>query len=517
MSLKNTPVFLKDENSLEYKNWWRLLTSGDPDNIALAITLIKGADRPPPKFFSLWFFLGLYAEDGLVQETAESFLLEYFEKEYWEALRLSKISSLKKYISDVDNPASHFFDINYLYYWEEHILPKRTDAEFGFLFVSSKNTEILSQSKYFKKNLSKVVQINFRLEEGDDLKFLFYLLKRKPALKELNVVATKAYPLSIQILRLLNRQYLFLKNFVFPDVGNSRIRLRKVENLEWVYAEEIYFTDQIFPNLINLDLMGTRVEKMDISNIDEELEGLTLSFSRQKSIPEGVYNCKKLLYLHLHDCEINEVSPKMKQLKKLRYLCLTGTTFLSFPNTLFNAPRLDFINDLNVPVDGVYNFEKIRQPKKLRHIIWENINNENFPYAASALKNLRILRFNNSNISKIDDRIGNFDHLETIGFQNCNLPEIPDSFMQLPGISEITLWYNKISSISFEWILFIHKHEIIFNLAENPITDLPAIPGSFQKSEITVSKGSIRFSTGTISAKRLDEYQEIFGTDFIKT
>ncbi|MFK7808742.1 MAG: leucine-rich repeat domain-containing protein [Saprospiraceae bacterium] len=509
--------FYDDEKSLEYKNWERLLFSEDDDNRILAITLLNAKYRPKPKFFSLLLALGLFHENEKIKETAEYILLPYIEKSRWDLMKLDAIVGavpfIVEYLNNTKDPLNNFFDINYFLLWRRLLTKqfKKTSLK-----MSTKNFDFIYKSKEFKQDFSEITNISLRLENGDSISYLIKLLDRCPKVDSIHIYSDKVYQLTADELSYLNRTSLIVKNLELPEVQYDSPVLEKVKFLEWIYYKEINYSDYFFPNAIyKLDLLGTTVQRMDISSTAPYIKELILCLTEKSTLPDCIFDCKSLSTLHVHDSKIEKVSSKFKNLEKLKMLCLKGSEFLEFPVEFMLTPNFDFLYHLSPPKNGDYRFDQYEKFGDLNRIDWENKEITEFPYALCVLDNLKSMNFESSKISEIDNRIAKFKSLEILSFGDNQFERFPTSIFNMPNMKSINFEQNLISKLSFDFFVKANKRNIIIDLRNNPIKSLPEISIDFKKENRIKNSGKIIFTPGSIPRQTIAKYQSVFGEEFI--
>lgn len=521
-------LFFENKRKKDFVNWKKLLDSEQEESIALALTLLNNAKRPQPKYFALWLALGSLHIDERIRETGEMMVLQYLTEEEWKMFHQDKIESTIIDSVREGKKIPDFVDINYVQFWAEIFVGGNAPFFKRSIILRMKGFDKVWKEPEFKKILKKMsvvkkknkpdeiatlASLYIAFEEGDDLTYLKKISAQFLQINALYFYRKDTYQLSKSELKLMNCKYLILDKFLFPKEKIS-FKLDRVEYLEWIYPEAINFLGKYFPNIYHLDLLGTVVEEMDISQNVDKLTELILCLKNQKTLPLCIYDCKKLVHLHIHNSVITKIDESIKRLRKVDLLCLKGTKFEEFPIEFFLMKKLDFMVGLDAPQDdlrlGVY--------KKLpggRRIMFDAMGIEEFPYYLAQLPQITFINLECNKISGIDDRITAFENLESIILYGNELTELPDSVLKNTNLKEFRAVANQITNISFDWISFANRQGVTVDLFENPIQRLPSIPIDFDRERIEKDKGKILVDKKSISAEQIELYQSIFGAQFI--
>jgi len=520
-------IFFENKKKKDFINWKKLMYSGQDESLALALTLLNTAKRPQPKYFALWLAIGSLHRNESVRETGEMMAFQYLTTEEWKLFHRDNIeTNLLKHVRR-EQRLPDFIDINYLQFWAEIFMEISDDCLFFYdsLILQTKGLDEVWKEPKFKKILKKMsvikrknkpdekrtISLYMEFEQGDDLT---YVKKISTIFSQINVLylyRKDVYQLTRNELKLLNRKFLLADKFLFPKEKIS-FTLDKVENLEWIYPEAINYSGKYFPNLNYLDLKGTVIEQMDISQNVDKLTELILCLENQKTLPSCIYDCKKLERLHIHDSVITQFDEAIKKLRRVDIVCLTGTRFEKFPVELFLLKKSVFINDINAPMDDL----RLSEYKKLgkeNRLAFSDFVMDEFPYFLARLP-INSLSFERPNFFKIDERILDFPTLESLSIDNGKFEKMPEVLLKLKTLKTLVIRENNISAISFEWFLFVNQQEVIIRLNDNPIHHLPEIPLDFDSTTIEKDRGQIFLNKNLIPSEEIEQYLSIFGKDF---
>ncbi len=510
---QGTYTFL-EESSEEYQNWERLLYSKHPQSIILAITIINKDYRPVPKLFSLWLILTLFYQEKSVKSAAKMMILQYLEQKEIPDVKIGGLSFTKNYFINHANIFHQYYDLNYLHFWATKLIEHYPYSE-SILRFSSKNIhkifEIENQSVFFHK----IVSIEIKLEPNDSLDFLEILVDRCTKLNEIKIHSDEIYPIKPKELKSFNIRHLFLKKCILPSYISSAPILDKVKSLFLIGEDDINYSDWLFPNLTRLKLEGAKIKKLNLTKNLLSITSFSLCLTKQKSLPNQLYEMIKLRFLQINCSSIVKVSQKINKLENLKIINLSVTKFPLFPVEFMLAPNLQDIIDLKLPQDYQLQLDKYPNSLAVDSLSWAKSKTiKYFPYEFHIVGKLRYIDLQFQLISKIDSRIAKFKTLEELSLKQNNFHYLPDALRQLPNLNILDLSINNIKTISFEWIKHAYEKTINLNLKDNPITFLPAIPDGFQPNN-TPNHGKIILTKEKLEITQLINYQELFGQNFI--
>jgi len=474
---QGTSVFIADGESQAYKNWERLIHSKQSSSVVLAITMINTIYRPQPKYFSL-LMAAQHSGDSQVNSLASQILKQYTREKGYNRTLVRRIINF--YFVRKEDPFNLYFDLNYFMYWRWMFQKDTMFNEGKVLYLSSKNIQLIDTEDCFQEILPKMDQLFIRLEDGAKLACIINALSKKPNLNGIDVFSDHDYYLEEEEMNYLNRPHLLMENFILPKIPKDAFIFDIVNSLDVRFDKELTFNDAFFPNVTTLALTGTKIDHLAVYSIFSALKELRISLKEQTNLPDFIYRCENLTKFEIQHTTVESILPKFQQLVSLKSIKLLSVNFLEFPTAFFLAPELEEITGLSEPADGNYRIPAQGIDSKIHTIIWKRKSLNKFPYALAALKQLKIMRITNSEITEIDDRIADFISLEELHLDYGRLDSIPESILLLPNVKIISFYKNNIISVSHKMSHAIIERGITLKLEGNPLRHLPEIPDDYQ-------------------------------------
>ncbi len=235
------------------------------------------------------------------------------------------------------------------------------------------------------------------------------------------------------------------------------------------------------------------------SNIEKSIQDAkssnTLEINNEKITDENWLEIDKLLHLknlYLHEIENYEFPDKLKNLKKLEQIHISGGEIKKFPSFILKLPKLTL---LGIGFTKISDFSFL---KNLSNLIYLHLFDYNFveiPHEIFNLKNLKTLILRSNNIkhipnkivkltslteldlydnllSKIPHEIFNLKNLKTLRLVRNNIKHIPSKIVELTNLTDLDLYDNLLSEIPDE--IFNLKNLKTLRLGRNNIKHIPS-------------------------------------------
>lgn len=197
------------------------------------------------------------------------------------------------------------------------------------------------------------------------------------------------------------------------------------------------------------------------------------------TVPDRIFECNKLIYLSLVDCNIGKGLEKLSNLKSLQFLALDCSTFETLPDDIGSLHEL--VGLLLVSTTTYSIPKSLEQLQKLRVLRIEG--SVGFPEVIFRLSELKFLMLSLPEIWELPGEIGNLDKLEYLNFDGCGFCTLPDSICDLKRLR--FLW---LSSMPFLKALpddFGNLQSLrSLYIDDSEITELPGSFGRLNKLEI---------------------------------
>ncbi len=187
---------------------------------------------------------------------------------------------------------------------------------------------------------------------------------------------------------------------------------------------------------------------------------------------------KNLKRLYIHNCDIEEILPHIKNLPNLIEINFDYAIQLDIPKELFELTQLEYLRFNNVELLGLP--AEIKNLKNLVSLDLSGNHISSLPKEIGELKNLEFLKIENNNLLSLPEEIGNLEKLKNIYFSKNKIKFLPKSIGNLKNIKIAEFDDNKIEELPKEirnW-----KEASIINFNNNQIQKLPYEIGNWAKA-----------------------------------
>ncbi|EMP82261.1 WGR domain protein [Leptospira santarosai str. CBC1531] len=242
-------------------------------------------------------------------------------------------------------------------------------------------------------------------------------------LKKLSISSKKLTEFPIEICKLINLEYLYVRsdkkiNKLPEEIGNL-VNLNHL-NLCMNKLKDLPKSIQKLTLLKQLNLGENKFETIPTALFGmNSIEELDIRNNPFKNL-DGIGNMAGLKNVQLYSVGIQELTPEIGQLKNCRYLYLTEANVEEVPKE---------IGDM----DSMYSLTISKT--KLRSL----------PDTIGKLKNCKSLDIQYNQIEFLPETIGSMESLEQLSTGYNKLTDLPESIYQLKKLKEIGLWGNSFS------------------------------------------------------------------------
>ncbi len=369
----------------------------------------------------------------------------------------------------------------------------------------------------------------------------FWMLKN---LKKLSINGTRltSLPDEFEALGQLEELNLAFNHFIeFPAVL-ARMKHLKILNFngnkisEWPQLlekcpalEEIHIKGnwlEVFPGFQNI----VCIKKINISNnriynIDAgiknavNLEFLDIADNEIETLPNELFQLKKLHTLHADRNHIKKMPLKIGQCTSLKYLTLAQNQITRFPAGLGKLKKLDILNVARNPIrklpeslekcislNQIYASETylsklpghIGNLKNLERIDVSFSNMKTIPDSIGGCKNLLVLNLEGNKIVKIPYDIRRCLRLSSLALSDNKISELPNSISLLPNLRHLDVSFNRLKKLPSNIAqLRICEH---LDVSQNPLEDLPKNCSFKNLKEINIRGAKMKYIPGQLLA-----------------
>jgi leucine-rich repeat protein SHOC2 len=218
--------------------------------------------------------------------------------------------------------------------------------------------------------------------------------------------------------------------------------------------------------------------------LDEQLKRNYVSLSNIKAVPARVFDARELVSLVIYVSDsLKEVSPRIRELKKLRNLQITNTALDKFP---VGICELENLEELTFGINFVTEIPSaISQLKKMKVLKLESLILKKIPAEIGQLKNLEELAIwgskanyyrngklmSSEGVKTIPAEIGQLSNLKKLSLYDNGLVSLPASIGDLDSLSYLALIRNDLRELPPE--IGGMKNLRILELSENKLEKLP--------------------------------------------
>jgi len=285
-----------------YENWERLLYSEHQENFLLALSILNTPKRPEDKFFALLLAVAINHNNERMKEMATRFISPYLTTKEWKQYSKTKYVNLVFFKFSENKKVKPFIDINYYQFWAKSICKSNSFFSQSETALSSNHIEeIIKHPSFLKWIQTDINFLKFRIEKGGDLTGLYYLVETFNISKRIEISAVEPYTLKSNELSYLDCEFLTLKNINPPIDLKNCVPLKRIKNIAWDYGTDIYFLDDIFPNLIGFNLAGNNVKTLALHQIKKQIQVAQLTLRTQHEVPPIIYDCSEMTSLRRHN------------------------------------------------------------------------------------------------------------------------------------------------------------------------------------------------------------------------
>ncbi len=226
------------------------------------------------------------------------------------------------------------------------------------------------------------------------------------------------------------------------------------------------------------------------SNIDELIENSksseTLQIEDVKITDKNwleIANLSHLKYLYLHRIKNSEIPEKLKNLKLLEAIAISGDKITKIPAFILELPKLTSasLNDTKIT-----DFSSLKKLSSLTHLYLSNCNLDKIPDEIFYLKSLKTLRFRRNNITHIPNKIVGLTNLRELDLYDNLLSEIPYEIAQLRNLFFPRLFSNPLSALQFGYIFSSKNNKYDFDKLQNTIPKLFDIKNNLNRNFIFI-------------------------------
>jgi hypothetical protein len=304
----------------------QLLLHEDEVNVALGLELLKN-NAAPQDFLTEIFFIFKFHKNKKLVLIAEKMLkiygsaalkerLPYFKKEFFSDVFDSWMKNAKLNVG-------HFYQYAYLdskkFSFFNRALPELSESELDDFF----NKAILTwtaqeQSQYFN------------IPSGVDFERFAAKIYQCRSMTGLSINIQNHGPLKILPAGISALEKLE-KLFIFPSLTEFPLELQQLPQLKFLHI-----------NVVSMSRLDGSFAKGF-----ENLEYLKLHLCRFERLPKGIGNLKKLRFLDISGGDLQELSAELRQLECLEELNLENNQFKELPDVLFLMPQLRILKIRN--------------------------------------------------------------------------------------------------------------------------------------------------------------------------
>lgn len=195
----------------------------------------------------------------------------------------------------------------------------------------------------------------------------------------------------------------------------------------------------VFTMVRHFDLAGTPLEGIPPQLCElHQLQGLQLSATGLRDLPENIGHLQALSFLNLHNNDLRHIPDSLCDLRKLRYLVLAGNELEDLPEDLGNIASLEFL-DIN------FNTHLCRLPDSLTTLQGlltlhaSHTGLEELPESFGNLRKLTVLSLRHTAIRFLPEPISGCRRLESLELEGTPLVRLPYDFGNLPRLRETDL------------------------------------------------------------------------------
>lgn len=310
--------------------------------------------------------------------------------------------------------------------------------------VSLAQGQLLSKKELRKKKLYK------SLEEA---------LKEPEKVYRLELKAKTPQPLSKEIAKLKKLQYLDLSFQKFNKIPDEIGQLKDLQVLSCMLnpLEEFPMGILKLKNLKSLNIGGMESKISAIPEGISALQNLEELFigtgccaapKNIRSLPEGLFELKKLKVLHFSYMMIDKIPAGIGKLTNLRYFVAHQMSRMKFVSPeIFKLNKLEHLH-LGSHASNK-NFKAIEKGwgklKSLQILRLSGIFDDKFPVEIGNITQLQALSFiNNDNVKVIPAAIGKLVNLELLDLSRNKVEKVSQAIAKLKKLKDLRLWNNKL-------------------------------------------------------------------------
>ena len=177
----------------------------------------------------------------------------------------------------------------------------------------------------------------------------------------------------------------------------------------------------------------------------KNLEKLDLSDNFIKNVPKKLSELKKLRFLSLSGNQINYSSFKFKRNKHLKDLNLQYTGMTKIPKSVRRNSNLEILFLGNNPIKFAKNdFKKMTNLKALNLY---NVKTATLPKSIVKLQNLEELDLYYNNFQFLPAEICQLKNLKTLAIANNQLWNLPEEISKMPNLQTLYAHHNRLNSL----------------------------------------------------------------------
>jgi len=175
----------------------------------------------------------------------------------------------------------------------------------------------------------------------------------------------------------------------------------------------------------------------NLDKVDRTTHSLNLSRKSLEFIPFEVFAVNTLTELRLFKNQLNEISPKIKQLYNLEKLYLGRNQLTFLPDEIGALHQLKTLSLRNNQLDSLPpSFANLTQ---LEHLILDHNQFKKLPAVIGKLPNLKTLSVNFNQLEELDTAIFESGSIEHLYLNNNQLTTIPEQIGKLTNLHELHL------------------------------------------------------------------------------
>lgn len=170
---------------------------------------------------------------------------------------------------------------------------------------------------------------------------------------------------------------------------------------------------------------------------------LNLKENLLEEIPPQLYSLSKLCGLDLSNNTLSDVPEEVSHMTSLRELDLSNNNFLEFPKFVCAVPNLEILRFDQTNGSKIVNLPDEISTCKAKELVLSNNMLQTLPKAISGMTNLTHLYLSNNEITVLPETICDMQSLQLLHLNGNCLVTLPRAFDQLIFLRDLRLYDNK--------------------------------------------------------------------------